>query len=258
MKAALRGGLIRAIALTPRSVRRRLIQACLAAEEARTPQDAMPWLLGVHDYVLGVIDVQCIRWGRGVHLKHEAMDGIHSWFCERIPAGARVLDVGCGNGALAHAIASGTDAQVLGVDMDPAHIAFAQRRFQHPRLRFALQDVTADLPDAAADVVVLSSVMEHLSNRIALLAHLRTAFGATRFLIRVPMFEYFYIAAIKRAAGVFAYRDPTHLLEYSPEVLARELAEAGLAIRTLDIRWGDLWAECVPAAAPAATVRGTP
>ena len=256
MTRGLRGGLIRAFALLPRGLRQRLIQALLAAEETTTPAAALPWLLGIHDYVLGVIDGHCIRWGRGVHLKHEVMDGIHSYFCERIPPGARVLDVGCGNGALAHAIAEGTDAQVLGVDMDPAHIAFAQARFQHPRLRFERRDVTADLPDARADVVVLSSVLEHLPNRVPLLTHLRTQFGATRFLIRVPMFEYFYVAAIKKAVGVFAFRDPTHLLEYSPEVLAREVQAAGLTIRTLDIRWGDLWADCVPAPSADVGARG--
>jgi SAM-dependent methyltransferase len=246
MRRVIRGGVVRAFSLIPRGIRRRVIQAMLAAEETTTPAAALPWLLAMHDYVLGVVDTHCIRWGRGVHLKHDVMEGIHSYFCERVPPGARVLDVGCGNGALAHAIAVGTDAHVLGVDMDPAHIAFAQQRFQHPRLRFELRDVTADLPDVSADVVVCSSVLEHLSNRVALLDHLRARFGATRFLIRVPMFEYFYVAAIKKAVGVFAFRDPTHLLEYSPEILARELAEAGLAIRTLDIRWGDLWADCQP------------
>ena len=63
-----------------------------------------------------------------MHIKHKIMDGIHSFFTDRIPKGSRVLDVGCGNGALAHAIAVHSQAEVIGMDISDAHIRFATGR----------------------------------------------------------------------------------------------------------------------------------
>ncbi|MBI3978488.1 MAG: class I SAM-dependent methyltransferase [Chloroflexi bacterium] len=174
------------------------------------------------------------------------MTGIHSFFYERIPAGAHVLDVGCGHGAVAYAIATHAKAHVVGVDLNEQSIAFARAHFKHPGLRFEVGDVTKDLAVEGADVVVLSSVLEHLSARIELLRTLVRRFGPSLFLIRVPTFERHYYAALKRDLGLFPYTDPTHLLEYSPESFADEMDQAGLEIRHLEVRWGDIWAECAP------------
>ena len=192
------------------------------------------------------IDRQCIRWGRGVHIKHELMDGIHSFFYSRVPPGACVLDVGCGNGAVAHSIVMHTDARVVGVDLDKGNIAFARERFRHPALRFELGDVTECLPVEQIDVVVLSSVIEHIPDRIGLLSALVARFHPRLFLVRAPTFERHHFAALKRELGLFPYTDAGHLLEYSPESFAAEMKQAGLDVRYIETRWGDIWAECVP------------
>jgi len=233
-------------ALTPRHLRRRIIDAMLEPELHTSPRESIRWLLEIHDYVGQVIDRQCMRWGDGVHIKHELMTGIHSFFYERIPTGAHVLDVGCGYGAVAYSIVMHVQAHVVGVDMNERHIAFALERFKHPNLRFELGDVTKDLPIERVDVVVLSSVLEHLPTRIQFLKTLIRRFDPDLFLIRVPTFERHYFAALKRELGLFPYTDPGHLLEYSAQSFAAEMDQSGLDIRYMEIRWGDIWAECVP------------
>ncbi len=71
----------------------------------------------------------------------------------RIPAGARVLDVGCGNGALLRALAPRI-ASGSGVDVSPELLAHARRR-KTPQLRFeAIDGPRLPFPDASFDVVV--------------------------------------------------------------------------------------------------------
>jgi len=234
--------------LLPRVVRKHMIKILLRAELSAEPRDALRWLLGIYDQLNYAINAQCKRWGDGVHIKHELMDGIHSFFYDRIPKGAHVLDLGCGYGAVAHAIAVHSDARVLAIDFDAKQIAFAIGRFSHPNISFVVGDVFADIPkNGSFDVIVLSSVLEHLKNRAQFLRDLNARFGPQKFLIRVPTFERSFIAVLKKELGLFPYTDATHELEYSPQLFCDEMAEANLGVTHLEIRWGDIWAECTQA-----------
>lgn len=73
----------------------------------------------------------------------------------RIPTGARVLDIGCGNGALLEALAHRIDAGE-GVDASSGMIARASRRFErHENLAARVVDgPELPFPDASFDVVV--------------------------------------------------------------------------------------------------------
>lgn len=235
--------------LFPRPLRRFIVKSMIGAEQqSANPREAVKWLLGVYDFVNYEIDAQCKRWGNGVHVKHEVMDGIHSFFYERIEKNARVLDLGCGYGALAHAIAVHSDAQVLAIDFDSEQIEFGKKRFNHPNIQFIVGDVFKDIPENGSfDVIVLSSVLEHLKNRAEFLKDLTARFKPKKFLIRVPTFERNLAAALKKELGLFPYTDDTHELEYSPQIFYDEMAQAGLTVTHFEIRWSDIWAECVPA-----------
>jgi 2-polyprenyl-3-methyl-5-hydroxy-6-metoxy-1,4-benzoquinol methylase len=231
----------------PKHIRKRLIMEMVNVERTSPPQDAIRWLLEIYDHVGLEVDNASIRWGNGVHIKHELMDGIHSFFYERIPENSKVLDLGCGIGAVADAIASHSNADVLGIDMNADSVSFAKNRFRHPRLRFMVGNVFTDIPQTETfDIIVLSSVLEHLENRSKFLESLTQKFQPRKFLIRVPTFEQHYFKALKRKLGIFAFVDSTHVLEYSPDIFKSEMAQANLKIEHLEIRWGDIWAECVP------------
>jgi 2-polyprenyl-3-methyl-5-hydroxy-6-metoxy-1,4-benzoquinol methylase len=89
--------------------------------------------------------------------------------------GPRVLDVGCGEGVLAVLLAR-AGHQVVGVDVEPAAIAAAQRLLGdepvlvRARVELRVADaLTADLGAGAFDTVVLGQIVEHLEDPAAML-----------------------------------------------------------------------------------------
>ncbi|MEV0029028.1 methyltransferase domain-containing protein [Nocardia sp. NPDC050793] len=91
--------------------------------------------------------------------------------------GNRVLDIGCGPGDLARALATrvGPEGEVVGRDPSPQMIAYATARTKQPNCRFELGPAqTLDLPDASFDVVTCTFVMHHIpeAQREAALAHM--------------------------------------------------------------------------------------
>jgi len=221
------------------------LKAMIMAEgHGKDGRQSLSRLFEVRDQLDEEIDRLCIEMGDGIHMKHQWMEGIHTFFTERIPAGAVVLDVGCGVGVLAHELAVHSEAHVVGVDINGRSIAFARSRFQHPRLEFREGNVLDGIDLPHADVIVLSSVLEHLERRAEFLSGLASSLKPVLFLIRVPMIERNYFVAVRRAIGLPYYADKTHVTEYTETSFDAEMTEAGLVVRHKEIRWGDLWAEC--------------
>ena len=231
--------------LLPGSIRRRLVQAVLYASADGAPADAMRELLTIDTDVSGLIDHVALAYGGGVHVKHRLMR-YHDFFVERIHAGERVLDIGCGYGAVAHSIASRSGALVVGLDSEPANVAKARTLFPHERLTFVVGEAPEDVAADHFDVVVMSNVLEHVERRVEFLREVQARVAASRWLLRVPMFNRDWRPSLRVELGLFPFCDPTHFTEYTRETFEREMAESGFAIQHLQINWGEIWAEVAP------------
>ena len=102
-------------------------------------------------------------------------DGIADDVAAAAPAGARVLEVGCGPGRLSIRLARDHGLEVIGLDLDPAMIeravANAARSDGHPRApSFVVGDVASlAFPDGSFDLVVSTLSMHHWTDRRAAL-----------------------------------------------------------------------------------------
>ncbi|PAL21542.1 methionine biosynthesis protein MetW [Sphingopyxis sp. GW247-27LB] len=85
----------------------------------------------------------------------------------QVPAGARVLDVGCGDGTLMAALRDTGGADVRGLEIDPANVAAAMERGLAVVQGDADRDL-ADYPDDAFDIAILSQTLQtsHRPDRI--------------------------------------------------------------------------------------------
>jgi SAM-dependent methyltransferase len=228
--------------LPVRLLERAFTGAIYARALSLPPADALRMLFRIDASLYALQGDRAVALGSGTHPKHRHMR-YHDFFTERIEPGERVLDVGCGIGALAHSIASQSGATVVGVDIVPEKIEQARARYAHPRVEYLVADATEDVPGDGYDVVVLSNVLEHLPGRPQFVRTILDNVSAGRALIRVPLFERDWRVPLKRELGVEWRLDPTHETEYTLAGFEQEMNEAGVRIVEQQLRWGEIWAE---------------
>jgi len=238
----LRGAAALPFRALPLWVRRRTIEAIAKSYLASDPRTALRWLLQADDDIVALTSEAAFAYEGGIHPKHRLMR-YHDFFVQRIRAGDRVLDIGCGYGAVAHSIASRTEASVSGIDLHRPNIEKACERYRLPNLRFVLGDALTDLPDQTFDVIVFSNVLEHLDERVAFLRSAQERLRPARWLIRVPMFDRDWRVPLRKELGMFYFNDATHRVEYTRETFEEEIRAAGLSIVHLQVNWGEIWSE---------------
>ena len=211
--------------------------------ESRGPDTgaALKRLFTLQDDLDHVVNERAMIYGKGEHPKHRLMR-YHDFFIENISDGQRVIDIGCGYGAVARSVARARPgSQVIGVDYDPKRLAEARARDNPANLSFVEADATQSVPPGPWDVVVLSNVLEHIVDRHAFLTALIDKTKAKRFLIRVPLFERDWRLSMRREVGANYYSDPDHEIEPTQEEFRRETAAAGLLVEQLTTPWGEIW-----------------
>ena len=228
--------------LMPASFRRRLVQAVSRAAAAAPPAAGLRELLTMEADLSGQVDLAALAYGDGVHVKHRLMR-YHDFFVDRITGPERVLDIGCGYGAVAYSVATRTGAHIVGLDMEAANVRKASARFIHERLAYVLGEAPRSLPDGPFDVIIMSNVLEHIEHRKEFLREVQARLSPSRWLIRVPMFNRDWRPPLRQELGLYAYGDPTHFTEYTRESFEHEMAEAGFLVRHLQVNWGEIWAE---------------
>jgi 2-polyprenyl-3-methyl-5-hydroxy-6-metoxy-1,4-benzoquinol methylase len=149
---------------------------------------------------------------------------------ERIRAGARVLDVGCGEGRFAAELA-GAGADVVAIDV--AEEPLRRARALHPRLeaRLVTADGAWDLPDASFDVVWAGEVIEHVLDTAVWLSEIRRVLrSGGSLLLSTPAHEPLTLLRLAVSARAFAERfDPLgdHVRFYSRATLTSLLSGFG-------------------------------
>ncbi len=227
---------------------RRILVFGLALLESRigAPEDSLRRLFALQDNIEHLINERATALGKGLHPKHRLMR-YHDFFVERIPAGSRVLDIGCGTGAVARSIAERvTNVEVMGIDMDERQIALAQAGENPPNLSFLVCNALDTLPQNPWDIVVLSNILEHIDERVAFLAKLKASPALRRILVRVPLFERSWQVPMRRELGIDYFSDKTHCIEHRLDEFDHEISAAGLEICECFTLWGEIWATCQP------------
>jgi ubiquinone/menaquinone biosynthesis C-methylase UbiE len=97
------------------------------------------------------------RWNPGLVARYDAV-------VRRVPPGATVLDVGCGDGYLMHLL-SPMAKQVVGIDPEHRAVELAEEKLAaYENCRVCTSSGYAlSFPDRSFDVVVLADVVEHLN-----------------------------------------------------------------------------------------------
>lgn len=224
--------------------------AGLVVLESRSgqPADGLRRLFRLQDTLDWVTNERAMAYERGVHPKHR-LTRYHDFFVNHIPPGSRVLDIGCGYGAVARSVATRVPGStVVGVDVDKGRLAQARAGEVPVNLSFVEADARTSLPTGPWTVVILSNVLEHIENRVGFLLDILRHAQPQLVLIRVPLFERDWRLPLRRELGVGYFSDPTHFIEHRLDELRDEATRSGLTIVDTKTFWGEIWVKCVPPA----------
>lgn len=209
---------------------------------SREPADALKLLFQLDSDLYSLEGKMSVAYDNGIHTKHRHTR-YHDFFVDRIKAGERVLDIGCGIGVLAFDIAEKSKAIVTGIDISDKNIEIARSTFAHSNVSYVFGDVLGKSFEEKFDVVVLSNVLEHIENRIDFLKGISESVKPDRILLRVPLFERDWRVPLKKELGLDYRLDSTHFIEYTHQEFAAEIEAAGLKFNHYESRWGEIWAE---------------
>jgi len=205
----------------------------LLASRWRVP--VLKKLLRLHSLVERWVSTFAVE--SGVHVKHRLMK-YHQFFVDNVGATDCVLDIGCGAGHVAYTVAQKAK-QVVGIDIDRNYLAPSVHYAAQTNLTFIQGDATVYNFQQEFDVIILSNVLEHIDDRVALLQKIKKL--APKILIRVPMLNRDWLPLLKRELGLEYRLDPTHTIEYTEPEFRDELEQAGLTCTELFIRFGEIY-----------------
>ena len=117
-----------------------------------------------------------------------------------------LLEIGCGNGWLAHAMASGLPAQVCALDINEIELRQGARVFQCPDLIFIYADIfTVDFHGHQFDTIILASSIQYFSDLPGLLRRLleMVAPGGRIYLLDSPWYTTKTVAAARERSKTY-------------------------------------------------------
>ena len=231
--------------LLPFKLREFLFTSLLIIESrGKNSKAGLKRVFKIKDKLEWIINERAIKYGNGIHPKHYVTD-YHKFFLDRISNGETVLDVGCGNGTVSIDIASQRPkSKVIGVDINAKNIEKANKLKKDTLLNnliFINGDI-CDQKEINCDVVILSNIIEHISERTLFLNKIINRTSAKLFLIRVPLFERDWQIPLRKEIGIYYYSDPDHKIEHSLEEFKNEISLSNLKIKEVFTIWGEIWA----------------
>lgn len=221
----------------------RLVDKLVNRLSAKLPaEDALRFLFRLDATTYSLEGQLARKYDGTFHTKHRHTS-YHEFFIQRVKPGERILDVGCGAGAVDFDLVSRAGVIVDGVDLDEGKIEKAKQNFSHPNLNFSVHDALTLQPKQNYDIVILSNVLEHLNGRPEFLKRIQIVSGAKRLLIRVPLFERDWRVPLRKELGVEWRLDLDHKTEFTLESFGEEIEAADMKIDHLEVHWGEIWSE---------------
>jgi 2-polyprenyl-3-methyl-5-hydroxy-6-metoxy-1,4-benzoquinol methylase len=196
------------------------------------------YLLKLHNYLYLKISGLAVKLNKGTHPKHQIMK-FHQFFLDNIERGSKILDIGCGIGALTYSI-SKKAKEVVACDLNPISIEFAKKNYRRNNIEYIVADATNYDFKQKFDYITLSNVLEHIKDRKQFLQKLKPL--TNWFIIRVPMINRSWLTLYKKELGIEYRSDSTHYIEYTFDSFKEEIESVDLNIESYQIQFGEIWA----------------
>jgi O-antigen biosynthesis protein len=149
----------------------------------------------------------------------------------------RVLDVGCGEGAVGRALRAAGATWLAGIEMQPGAAAVAREAYDEVAVGAAETELGSITPPF--DSICCYDVLEHMGDPYTVLRRLRTvAPPGGRLHVSVPNARHFSLVRDLVLRGTFGYtewghRDSTHLRWFTRRDIVASIEEAGWSVTSV-------------------------
>ncbi|MBF0196272.1 MAG: class I SAM-dependent methyltransferase [Planctomycetes bacterium] len=205
-------------------------------------------LLHIHSRSYNWAGRLAAKLNNNLHPKKQIIN-YEKWFCDRLQTDSVVVDIGCSTGEMVRSLAEKVK-MVYGLEIEEKRIQQANQSFQQDNVKFICADATSyDYSKLMPiDCITLSNVLEHIEHRVSFLKALQERVHwkqeeKKRFLIRVPTIEREWIAVYKKERGLEYRLDYSHFIEYTLQEFCEEMKSAGLTIKDISTRFGEIYCE---------------
>ena len=202
----------------------------------------------LHTYLYKIITLLAIRYENGIHPKHGILK-YKEWFLNLINKDDIVLDIGSNTGNMP-ILFSSKCKKVYGIEIEKSHHEIASERskdiknielFNYDATKFNYDNIDK------ISIVTLSNVLEHIDKRVSFIKSIVENVrweNKPLLLIRVPMIDREWTVLYKKDHGIEYRLDSTHFIEYTEIIFREEMEKNNLYIKSLEIRFGEIYAIC--------------
>ncbi|SCA56299.1 hypothetical protein MTBPR1_20147 [Candidatus Terasakiella magnetica] len=233
--------------IIPLSLFEKLIKALLYGRLRANPStEGLKTALKLDNTLYGICGQLAVSYDNGNHAKQRLTGYIDNFAHLATKMDGPYLDIGCGSGVLSHAIAQKTQQTVTGIDIIESKVKSASKRYKQNNLDFIVGDATQMALNQQYQTIILSNVLEHISERVSFLKALNNYHNPEQFLIRVPIFERDWRVPLKKELNIDWRLDSTHETEHTIREFKEEITKSGLRIHRSEVKWGEIWAVVKP------------
>ena len=160
-----------------------------------------------------------------------------------IPAGSRVLDIGCSSGNLGMALKRDKDVHVVGVDIDENDLKIAKKHLDAVHQLNVETDALSTL--GRFDIIIMADVIEHLINPVLALKKIKHLLKPNgRLVFSIPNMAN-VTTRVELLKGRFEYKDfglldRTHMHFYDEKEVNRVFIESGFNVLKTDCTVRDI------------------
>lgn len=150
------------------------------------------------------------------------------------PEASRILDIGCGEGALGRALLDRGASEVVGIEADPATAETARKNLSRV-FRGDVETLSLPFGDGYFDCIVLADVLEHLRDPLSLLAKAKRHLADSGTVVAsIPNVRFLNVVE-QLAEGRWEYRDAgildrTHLRFFTRKEMEILFRDAGFEL----------------------------
>lgn len=206
--------------------------------EPKSAKDQLADLFELQATIDRLINVKCVEHYQGKHPKHFLWTGHYQFILDNISDGDKVFDVGT-EASVSYTQELAKRCEIVHCcDLRSELVEISKKKNVFTNVTYEVLDITKEMPKQKYDVVILSHVLEHIDDPVAVLGELKKI--TPKIIVRLPRYDDHWMFLVKKDLGFDYFKDSDHRREYTLTEAVKEIERSGwnvtIANNDIDIK----------------------